>query len=441
MFRPLVLSTVASWLALSTSLFAETRVYTRPLVPAPKDLERLNLQMAWQTSLPVDGVGDGVVSVQLVDDQVFVQLRSGPLVVLNAVTGEMIWKSPLPKKYAPVLPIAVNPTRVFVANGPYLYIIDRKTGRTTYKVDLPSMAAVPPVADYTGAYLCLTNNRLVAFGYQGEDIICGLRQPKYFEKPEPPSGANTVPDPLDELSTHKNPSPSVGLLHTLRPPFRTVTKDETPSFNMLASLRPPYRADVANRTPSIGMGQQSMARTEELAAVNSADRPKMHWEMATHRHIDYPPLIFRERLIVPGDNRTLFACRKVVETGNTITQEFSSDSFISAPLGQYGDEFYVPLSDSNIFAFNIEGFRYRDLPVHPLRKFMVGVSINHKPFVTDDSIYLVSSTGGMTRINRRTFEKAWRNPEVESILTVNSKFVYALDRRGHLLILDKKCAA
>ena len=185
------------------------------------------------------------------------------------------------------------------------------------------------------------------------------------------------------------------------------------------------------------MGQQSMARTEELAAVNSADRPKMHWEMATHRHIDYPPLIFRERLIVPGDNRTLFACRKVVETGNTITQEFSSDSFISAPLGQYGDEFYVPLSDSNIFAFNIEGFRYRDLPVHPLRKFMVGVSINHKPFVTDDSIYLVSSTGGMTRINRRTFEKAWRNPEVESILTVNSKFVYALDRRGHLLILDK----
>ena len=78
MFRLLVLSTVASWLALSTSLFAETRVYTRPLVPAPKDLERLNLQMAWQTSLPVDGVGDGVVSVQLVDDQVFVQLPQRP---------------------------------------------------------------------------------------------------------------------------------------------------------------------------------------------------------------------------------------------------------------------------------------------------------------------------------------------------------------------------
>src|SRR5438128_6587354 len=75
------------------------QVYAAPGVPSREDLGRLNLKLAWRVYLPLDRRRDGIFSVQLADDQVLVQTRSGAIVALNAADGSTLWRAPLDVPY------------------------------------------------------------------------------------------------------------------------------------------------------------------------------------------------------------------------------------------------------------------------------------------------------------------------------------------------------
>src|SRR6266545_1426788 len=60
------------------------RVFNRPAVPPATVLDRLNLRMAWRAYVPTDGTRDGIFSIQVLEDMIVVQLRSGLIVALNA---------------------------------------------------------------------------------------------------------------------------------------------------------------------------------------------------------------------------------------------------------------------------------------------------------------------------------------------------------------------
>ena len=65
------------------------------------------------------------------------------------------------------------------------------------------------------------------------------------------------------------------------------------------------------------------------------------------------------------------------------------------------------------------------------------MAIDRKPVTTDDSIYISGGQAGLTRLDRKSFEKVWVNTEADRLFAVNSTVVYAGDRRGNLLVLDK----
>src|SRR3974390_2647939 len=75
--------------------------HSEPVIPAARDIDRLNMTMAWRAYLPVSSRTDGIAMVQLVDDYVFVQTRSNIVSVLRAATGEEEWRFDLPKKNLP----------------------------------------------------------------------------------------------------------------------------------------------------------------------------------------------------------------------------------------------------------------------------------------------------------------------------------------------------
>ncbi len=406
------------------------------LLPSSRDLDRLNLTVAWKNFLPMSSKSDGLATVQIIEKQIFVQTRNNVLVVFDETTGDELSRIAMTKRNLPVFPVAVNRDVVLAVNGPHLHIYDRRNGKQKYVVDLPSTVAAGLAADQHQCFIVLSNERIVSVGLLPEDLRIGLRARKPSEQPEPPSGIKLSVDSAGELNTAGNRSPSLSLLTTLRPPFNTGTRDITPSLVITPTLRPPYRLETGTRSPSVQM-MSNLSLLAQYAEINSEDKPRVLWELQANRRLDEKPLMYGEYLFVAGSDRSVFACSKYAERQNQIRGEYVADANISAPIAQYGSDLYLSLMDGNVYWFNGEHFRHADLPVKPFKRYLAGMPVDHKPVISDDSIYLVGSQSGLTRLDRKSFEKVWTNPEVTRLFAVNPNVIYAGDRRGNLIILDR----
>ena len=214
-------------LVLSISAAAQTSrsVVTRALEPAAEDLSRLNLVAAWRIYLPVENQGDSIVTVQPLDDQVFVQLRSGRVVVIQAFAdpktfhkpGDVVWvyRPALPP--GTVRPLAANAKEVYLAHGQRFLILDRADGKVKFSEELASTVAAGPALDATNVYIPLDNRKIVAYSHTA--VIPGYRAPKPYEAPDPTRKVTLIPESANALSTPQNRSPSIGMLETVRPPF------------------------------------------------------------------------------------------------------------------------------------------------------------------------------------------------------------------------------
>jgi hypothetical protein len=256
------------------------------------------------------------------------------------------------------------------------------------------------------------------------------------DEPDQPTGISLAPQATGELATVKNNAPSITMLHSLRPPFNYYTKDVSPSLVMSPTLRPPYRMETANRAPSMAM-MTNLNKLAEYSEINVEDKPRVLWELQANRRMDEAPLMYGEHLIVAGADRSVFVCSKYAERQNRIRHEYLADRELSAPITQYGPELFVCVGDGNVYWVSVEDFRNSDIPVKQIKRYLSGMPIDRAPIVTDDSLYLAGSQAGVTRLDRKSFEKVWKNPDVDRVFAVNPNVVYAGDRRGNLVILDR----
>lgn len=411
-------------------------IYTQPNIPSARELDRLNLSLAWKTFVPVDGRGDGIATIQLVDDQIFVQTRSNAVVALSANTGEEIWRMVMPKHYLPVFPLAVNRQLVIVVNGPRVYLLDRRNGKQKYNLELPSTVVAGLVADDNQCFVVLSNNQVISIGLNPEDIRPGLRVRPYFDQPDMPSGVKLETQTPGAEATPNNRTPSLAVVPTLRPPYRYESGARSPSVITVPTLHAPYRLDNGNRTPSLQLSND-LSRVTQEAEVNSEDKPRILWQLQAQRRMEQTPLMYGEFLVVAGTDQSVFVCDKYAERYNRIRHEYLADNKLSAPIGQYGPDLYLNVADGNAYWVNIENFRNSEIPVKHVKRYLVGSAVDQKPVTTDDSVFLAGSQAGVTRLDRTTFEKVWTNTEVDRVLSVNPNVVYASDRRGNLVVLDR----
>ncbi|MCE9533599.1 MAG: PQQ-like beta-propeller repeat protein, partial [Planctomycetes bacterium] len=184
------LAALAGLLLFAAPSLAQTQssVYTEPVLPSSRDLDRLNLTMAWKAYVPMDARSDGIATMQLIDNQIYVQTRSNLLIVYSAATGEESWRVRLPKRNLPSFPVAVNHFDVLVVNGPNFFILDRRNGKLKYTIDLPSTVAAGLAADIEQCFVVLSSNRVISVGLQPEDVRYGQRVRAKVEGPEAPTG-------------------------------------------------------------------------------------------------------------------------------------------------------------------------------------------------------------------------------------------------------------
>jgi outer membrane protein assembly factor BamB len=177
--KKLMALVVALVLATAGLTPADFRIFTRPSPPSRDVLDRLGLTQAWTLRIPVQGQRDGLFSVQLIpakdNFQLVVQTYSGAVLLLDAETGDTLWRTTVGEPFWEGQPVAYNSSTIFTTRRDVLYALnrvngrqrlwtlDRLTGRPTYGFYLPHPpASAQPVADEDNVYFCL-ENRVTAY--------------------------------------------------------------------------------------------------------------------------------------------------------------------------------------------------------------------------------------------------------------------------------------
>jgi outer membrane protein assembly factor BamB len=152
---------VATTLALGQS--APSQIYSDPAPPSEAVLRRLNLRLAWQQAVPVDGLRDGLLLVEVHGKDLFVLTRAGMLVRMDAETGVVYWRKLVDRPYTTLPFLTFNSRSVFVIANATLHSLERQRGTTLWQIPLSGGIAVAPVVDEERAFTSMADTRLNAY--------------------------------------------------------------------------------------------------------------------------------------------------------------------------------------------------------------------------------------------------------------------------------------
>jgi outer membrane protein assembly factor BamB len=457
-------------------------VYSRAIPPDKAALERLNLKIEWTAYIPVEGRRDTLTHIQTIDDQIFVQTRTGLLIAGDALTGRLQWVAQLGNGgYANSYPVAANSQLVFVANVTTLYAFHRYTGVTEFVVDLESPPTVGLAADESGVY-CVLGMRS---GTSGAHRVAVYNLPRPLPVPaaptapadpnQPPVNDPKAVNPVDDLMQRYAPqgmyrtnlpdvfeptkrtsmleipsggytgssSPSLATLERITPPYTLDRGLSSYSLSVVPSLRQPYRLrndfqrDI-QQTPSISTIPPSVAAALAMSDLRPRNvTPPLRWEFALTSRILYQPFLTPTRVWVATDNQILTALNKKDKTIE-VMQKLADP--ISAYPARAGLTAYVPLATGDLVAVEGSGGNLAG-GANILWRTPTGGINNRTPFVTEKLIYAQGDNSGITCLDRANGELLWRTDSTaDMVIAANHEFLYVRDRQGRFLVFDAKRA-
>jgi outer membrane protein assembly factor BamB len=346
-------------------------------VPPKEALDRLNLQAAWSTIVPTDGKRDHLFSVQVLDDQILVQTRSGLLTAIRVDDGSIQWSVPVGVPYRVTQPVARNADSVFVYNGTHVIALDRSNGGLQWVFNLSAAPSAAAVAEKEKIYISVSGGKFLV-----------------FRLPELPKSA---------------PKRAVAFKGTTVP--KTLAMDRPSPADFLAG-------SMGFSEPPVSGDQWS----------NRGPQPELLWEYRAETRLEQAPLLSEELILLAGFDGT-FSC--MTRDLRQVLYRFKAHAALAAPLGQYNDTAYVASTEYDVYALEMASGK---VTWH----YVSGTPILRKPEVNYEDVYIAPKRPNLARVNRETGERIWTNQKADRFLAANKKFVYAADPNGRLLILDKK---
>lgn len=137
--------------------------FPRDLVPTRTSLEKLGLERAWMTAVPLVRE-ERLLSISIADNLFFAQTSKGNFHAYEAETGRKLWSAHLGERTNRTVPASVNSFAVFVTNMQDLFALDRNTGRPYWKQLLSTEPTSSTTCDEDRVVVGLANGRLEGFG-------------------------------------------------------------------------------------------------------------------------------------------------------------------------------------------------------------------------------------------------------------------------------------
>lgn len=358
------------------------QIKTHPILPPQDALDRLHLKLAWRLNVPMDGSRDGIYSVQVLANQVLVQTRSGTLLAVNPEDGTTQWRTRVGDAYKVANMLAYNSASVFALRGTTLFALDRKTGQLQWMFAIPGGASTHPVAEEGRIYLALGTGRIYVYALPRLD--------KQALEAVPPVRPPSQPDEGDRSVRYAGKGLPV------------------------ASVGPLTSASQANQAAATG------------------PQPLLLFETLTPSRLEQPPLMSQGAVVLAGTDGQVIGFSR---DSREVLFAFQAQAALSTPGGPLPDKqghdiAYFPSQDYNLYALDMAGgnFKWRFTSAGP---------ILHKPQVIDEDIFVTPAGAGLYRLDRESGDVIWRNFQGDRFLATNRKFVYATDRDGNLMVLDR----
>jgi outer membrane protein assembly factor BamB len=396
-----------------------SHLHTHPAVPSDDAMRRLNLELGWRTYVSVDGRRDAIYSVQNAGDVLLVQTRSGLVCAVEAETGRVRWQSRVGRPYHVSVRLGYTSHAVYVVNDQTLYVLDRDTGALLWDFDMPSAVTTAPVADEEQVFLSLYGGTVSAYSDP-------KRIPKAVAKSTDSSRKDEEKRKEEAKSAEYASSSGVRTSAAVGGGLRVSSGGSgvglTSSIGALASATGKGTRAISN------IGPLSSARQTTGGTATSGVEPRLDWSDASGMRLEVTPLQTSDTIFLVGAGGRIAGLEKGLHQGVRYHHAIADDLIIVAP-GQHGEVAYVASQDSNLYAVRIVngGIDWR---------FTTGTPITYRPAVTDDDVYITTS-GGLRRLDRRTGQAVWHNRTADRFVAANPKVVYATDRSGHLLLLDR----
>lgn len=455
-------------------------ITSRAMPPDPGQLQRLNLKNEWSLYLPIENTRDSISLIQTFDDQLFIQTRTGLLIVVDARTGQIQWSAKLGNGgYTNVQPVAVNSMFVFASNVTRLYSFHRYSGVAEFSTDLGTMPTTGLAADESGVYTVLAMrpggagaHRIAVYDLPrpisvleasaNRELEAKNRDQKLVNPVDdlivrypPPGGyrAKNVTEfesmprptinevPVGGLTSSR--TPSLAAAPRVTPPYTRDVVQPTPSLGLLPSLRQPYRMrndfqqDI-QRTPSLQTIPPSVAAALALTDLRPRGvEPRMRWEYGITGRILFTPLLSPLRAWVATDGQVLMALSKL-DKATEVTQRTAVA--VSATPSQADVMGYFPLGDGSVVAIDLSGGNLVGGASVRWRANLGGIA-NRTPYLTEDAVFASGDDSGVARVDRRNGEIVWRSDsQIDRVLAVTPEFAYLRDRQGRLHVFDARRA-
>jgi outer membrane protein assembly factor BamB len=384
------------WGALLPAQQPRSQIYSRPEPPPREVLDRLNLVQAWRAYVPTDGERDGLMSVQFLGTDMLVETRSGLVVLMDPETGDTRWRARVGTPYRTVRPPVANSKNVFVLNNGYLFALNRATGAVQWDYRLPGGISAQPVVDEEFILFATAEGRLASFYLPRLDL-------------------------LSVTDTHGTGGTGAW----------TGEEPVSPLFNKERLNRP-----IVSPLATVAVRGTSLAE-------QFGPRPIRAWEAVTNLRIEFPPVITPDAVLAFSPDGSAVAYLKIPRdrSGTGEVYRFAADGRIVVSPAQFGDMVYVGSEDTNLYALSTDRGRL-------VWRYSAGQPVAHHPVALDQDVYVSALGAGLARLDRATGVPLWRVPrgqrvletnvDADRFLAANSKFVYAADRSGRLLVLDRR---
>jgi outer membrane protein assembly factor BamB len=358
---------------------APYKIRTNPKLPMRDALERMNLLIAWNTRVLVDGNRDGVYSMQILPgnpNQLCVQTFKGIVYLYDADNGDLLWKTQVGVPYWTPQPVGYNSQSIFVTRRNVLHVVNRYTGtqrvytynerimQADFGFELTYTPNAAPVADEDFLYFTM-GDRLNAFFIPDFERIDRIKRGRDKLKAEDKDVKPLIQG--DDYPRESGDSPQPVYLWGYR------------------------------------FGDQFMTAS---------------------------PLVFGEQLSMLTTDGTLTGVgRDGTGPREDFYRPFKVYGRTPGAAGQHWNMAYVASADFNLYAINMNTGQLK-------WRYVSGAPILRGPDVNDGDIYLYPDGVGLRRIDRISGNAVWTNRDTQRFLAANQAYVYALDRLGKFYVVD-----
>ncbi len=194
--------------------------------------------------------------------------------------------------------------------------------------------------------------------------------------------------------------------------------------SQLWSVRLPQ---APNAAPAADEERVLVSTADGRIYVYNTDTHTVNWFYQTNAAVSMPATLLDDKIACASEDGMMYVFQT---SSRNPTIRFKTDAPISAPMAAWGRTVLVPSRDFNLYSVDVRSGE-------TLWRYSCGGEIRRPVTVIENDAYVAPDGLGMHALRAESGERKWLNPRAADFVVASKNRVYAADKLGQLLILDR----